>query len=363
MKKLIQLVIGLLLLVAIPITIFVAGQNQEIRKKAAPATTMAITPSSLTKQAGDVFTVEVAIDTGENQVVAAELHLTYDSSKLEAQSITNGALFPNILASGTVEPGGAAITVGAADAKQPVRGTGTVATVKFLAKEKTDSPTAIKFTSNTFVGGLGEGASNVLVGTTPSMITITKDIAQSTPSPTPTLVPVMNPPDTLAPASSSGQTAQTPTPTPTSTPSASLSIVSPEENNEPTTNRPTIQGKAAPGSTVTVTVYSTPQTATVVADQNGNWNYTPQVPLESGPHNVVVSTTDQIGQTVTATTAFVVSTESGIGGATQSAIPVSGTVETTLLLLLVGGALVLFGFTLSHGSHGSHGPHGSHIIT
>ncbi|MEK7141932.1 MAG: cohesin domain-containing protein, partial [Patescibacteria group bacterium] len=175
MKKLIQLAMGILLLVALPITIFVAGQRQEIRKKAAPATTMAVAPASLSKKAGDVFTMEITIDTGENQVVAAELHITFDQTKLEAQTITNGSLFPNILASGTVEPGGASITVGAADAKQPVRGTGTVATVKFLAKEKTDSPSSIKLGSNSFVGGLGEGATNVLAGTTPASVTITKD--------------------------------------------------------------------------------------------------------------------------------------------------------------------------------------------
>lgn len=355
MKKLFQLFIGLFLLIAIPITIFLAGQRQEIRKKAAPATTMTITPVSVIKKVGDVFTIEIIIDTGENQIVAVELHMTFNSDKLEAQSVTNGALFPNILSSGTVEPGAATITVGAADAKQPVRGMGTVATMKFLAKEKTDAPAAIKFSSNTFVGGLGEGASNVLVGTTPAAVTITQDIALATPTPTPpakqdpapqgTATPTVTPisPDALS--SPSGQPTIPPTPTPTGVAMTEFAIASPAKNDTATTDKPIIQGKALPGSTITVTVYSTPQTVTVVADESGNWSYTPEIPLESGPHNIVASTTDQNGQTVTATTAFIVAAGSGIGGS-ENVIPVSGTVETTILLLLLGSILITAGYVV-----------------
>ena len=174
MKKIWLLITSLFLIGILPAAIYFVGQNQEIRNKAAPATTLSIIPAISSKKTDDVFSVEITIDTGENQVVAAELHLSYDPTKLEAQTITNGPLFPNILASGTIESGLASITVGAADAKQPVKGTNTVAIVKFKAIAKTDSPTAIKLGSNTFVGGLGEGAVNVLVGTTPATVTITE---------------------------------------------------------------------------------------------------------------------------------------------------------------------------------------------
>lgn len=346
MKKLIQLATGILLLVALPVTIFVVGQRQEIRKKAAPATTMAVAPASLSKKAGEVFTMEITIDTGENQVVAAELHIAFDQTKLEAQTITNGSLFPNILASGTVEPGGASITVGAADAKQPVRGTGTVATVKFLAKEKTDSPSSIKLGSNSFVGGLGEGATNVLAGTTPASVTITKDVVQHTPTPTPTPMPTVIPTSTTTPSTVSAQLSQTPTatPSPTSNPTAeTLKIVYPVSQDTATTDKPTIQGKAIPGSTVTVTVYSTPQTMTVTADANGDWSFIPQASLETGPHNIVASVTDQNGQTQTATTEFVVASSNAIGGS-ESIIPISGTTEITILLILLGVAMLFVGF-------------------
>lgn len=350
MKKLLQLAGGILLLVAIPITIIVAGQRQEVRKKAAPATTLAMAPASLSKKTGEVFTMEVTIDTGENQVVAAELHIIFDQAKLEAQTITNGSLFPNVLASGTVEPGTASITVGAADAKQPVRGIGTIAIIKFIAKEKTDSPTTIKLGSHSFVGGLGEGATNVLVGTTPASITITMDLVAHSPTPTPSPTLTPTPPAKQDPASqgtSSPTPTSTPLPTATPPPVAStsidtLTIVSPVSKETTTSDTPTIQGKASPGSVVTVTVYSTPQTMTVTADADGNWSITPTNPLETGPHNVVASVTNQNSQTITAETTFVVASTNAIGGSANT-IPISGTVEVTLLLIFMGIVMLYIG--------------------
>lgn len=304
-----------------------------MRKKAAPATTLTVMPATSAKKVGDTFSIEITIDTGENQVVAAELHLSYDPTKLEAQTITNGPLFPNILASGTIGAGETSVTVGAQDAKQPVKGIGAVAVVRFKAIAKTDSPTAVKLSPNTFVGGLGEGAANVLVGTTPATVTISEVQPQTTPSP---------------PAKQDLAPQGTPPP---ATPSASLTIISPTNDSTAAQNEPAIIGKASPGATITLTIYSTPRTVTVTADGSGSWSYTPETPLESGPHNIVASVTDQNGQTQTATSAFVVaSSETAIGGATESAIPVSGTIETTLLLLLLGSAFVMIGIFLFNNS-------------
>lgn len=320
MKKIWLLITSLFLIGILPAAIYFVGQNQEIRNKAAPATTLSIIPAISSKKTNDVFSLEITIDTGENQVVASELHISFDPTKLEAQTITNGPLFPNILASGTIESGLASITVGASDAKQPVKGTSTVAIVRFKAIAKTESPTAIKLAPNTFVGGLGEGAVNVLVGTTPATVTITETEVQATPSPTPPAK------QDLAPQG-----------TPTATLSANLTIISPTTDSTATREQPTIKGKAAPGASVTITVYSTPHTATVTADANGNWSYTPNTALEAGPHNIVASVTDQNGNTQTATSAFVVASS------TESAIPVSGTVEITYLLLFIGIGLMVFG--------------------
>lgn len=330
-KKIILLILVVLTLAAIPVTVFVARQSQEKRAKAAPATTLAFSPASVTKKVEDVFSFEVRIDTAENQVVAAELHITFDPAILEAQSITNGPLFPNILASGQVERGAANITVGAANATTPIIGTGTAAVVKFKALAPTTSPVSIRFAPTTFVGALGESATNVLVGSTPATVTVTATGSATT-------------------QQTATQSATTPTPTPTTTATQSAQasasavlITEPADDSNLTTEQPTFKGTAAPGATITLTIYSTPITVTVTADANGNWVYTPVTALEEGPHSVVASAQDPTtGQTQTATTSFVVAA-GGEESSTNSGIPTAGSLETTVLLLVLGVLFVLTG--------------------
>lgn len=327
-KKIFAIASILLILIAIPVTVLLVRQQQELRKKAAPATTLAFVPATVSKKVGETFSLDVTIDTGENQVVAAELHVVYDPAKLEAQTITNSSLFPNILTSGTVERGAASITVGAASATKPITGTGTIAVVRLKALEKTDTPVTVRLAPNTFVGGIGEGATNVLVGTSPATVTVTGEGLATVPTATPT--PIL-------------------TVTPSASPSANLTISTPAGGSAVTTATPTIRGKAAPGATVTIAIYSTPQTVTVTADANGNWSYTPTAPLTSGSHNVVASTTDG-GQTKTATTSFVVAaggsspaTPSATVAPTAQPIPQSGTVSWTLAAIAAGLLIFLAG--------------------
>lgn len=318
MKKVILIFVAILMLAAIPVTVYVARTRQELQAKAAPATTLAFSPANTSKKIDDVFSLEIRIDTAQNQVVAAELHITFDPQKLEAQSITNGQLFPNILASGQVEAGAASITVGAASATTPATGTGTAAVVKMKALAATTSPVSVRFAPTTFVGALGENATNVLVGTTPATITITGTTVTLTP--TPTQIP-----------------GATPTPTPAQATTSAVLITSPSEEGDVTSETPTIAGTSSPGAVVTLTIYSDPITITLTADAQGNWAYTPATPLEEGPHNVVASALDPTtGQTQTATANFVVAAGGEGGGSTNSAIPTAGSFDQTLLFLIIG---------------------------
>lgn len=330
MKRAVLIIFAVLTLLAIPATIFLVMRNQELRQRAAPATTLKFVPAALTKKVGEEFSLEVHIDTADNQVVAAQLKLLFDATKLQAISITNGTLFPNILSSGVVESGTASIAIGAANTVSPIKGTGTAAVVKFKALAATSSPVSVRFASDTFVGALGEGSTNVLTSTIPSTITISGEAGQNDATQSATLTPSL-------------------TPTPTSTDSASpsaVTILSPVKNESVASPEPLLQGKAPPGSTVTITVYSNPITVTVTADANGNWSYQLPQPLAEGPHTIVVAAQDPgSGQTKTATLAFVVAsgTENGASG---SAIPVTGTVETTMLLLGIGALFIVIGMTI-----------------
>jgi len=333
MKRVVIIVVSLLLFLAIPASVFLSMRSQELRKKAAPATTLTLTPASVTKAVNEDFTLEVRMDTAENQIVAVELNLTFDPTKLQAEWIHNGTMFPNILSSGTVGNGTVSIALGATNTTTPITGTGTVATIKFKALAPTSSPVSVRFSTDTFVGALNEGSTNALTSSVPSTITITGSNSTITPTATPT--------GTIA-------TTLTPTLTPTGGASDSASpsgvtIDSPAKNASVITTQPTIQGTAPAGSTVTITVYSDPITVTVVADANGNWTYTLAEPLASGPHTIVVAAQDpNTGTSHTATLAFVVATGSE-NGASGSAVPVSGSAENTIILLGLGMLFIVSG--------------------
>lgn len=345
-KVLLYIAIGLLLL-AIPATVFFVGQQRDIRTRAAPATTLSLTPAVQTMSVGNTnLKLNVDIDPGANQVVSADIYLTYDPTKLEAKTITNGPSAPRVLNSGIIENGTASIKVGAASNSQPITTRGTLAVVTFTAKDATSNftPTLVQFASNTFVGGLNEPTANVLIGTTPAKITITgadttganftSENVTPTATPTATLTPTLTP--TLT-ATGSGE----------STPSA-VQILEPEQNAEVTTSQPVISGKAPPGSTITIVIHSDAGiTVTVTADANGNWVYTPTTPLDPGPHSVVASAQTATGTTETSTTTFVVA-GAGEGGATESAVLISGSVETTLLLLGLGIVFMASGVIVWH---------------
>jgi hypothetical protein len=364
MKKVfLYVVIGLLLL-GIPATIFFLGQQQDVRTRAAPATTLTLTPAVQTVKVGDNFKLNVDIAPGVNQVVTANIHVTYDPIKLEAKTITNGPSAPRVLNSGVIENGTASIVVGASNT-QPIVTSGTMAVITFTAKEATNTlPTVVQFASNTFVGGLNDSTANVLVGTTPAQITIT---GASTPSAgfksgslTPTATPTASLIRTLTPTNIPTATITatlTPTLTPTLPASGSaqatssaivLQILSPEENADVTTSQPLISGKATPGATVTIVIHSdTGTTVTVTADANGNWVYSPTAPLDPGPHTVVASAQDAAGTTHTATTTFVVAS-AGEPGASESAVPISGNIQSTLLLVGLGILLISSGVLVWH---------------
>lgn len=324
MKRTVVIIFAIFLLLAIPISVFVVMKNQELRKKATPATSLSITPTTLTKAVGEEFTLEVKMNTAENQIVAVDLKILFDATKLEGVWIRNGSMFPNILSSGVVGSGTASIALGAPNTTTPVTGTGTVATLRLKAIAATTTPVTVRFGSDTFVGALNEGSTNALQTSVPATITIGGGTTTPTPtSLTPTLTPTL---------SASGS----------ASPSA-VTISSPAPNASVSNTQPTLRGTAPPQTTVTITIYSDPITVTVNSDALGNWSYTLAESLAAGPHTIVVAARDPVsGQSRTATLAFVVATGDE-NGATGSAVPVSGAVENTLFLLGLGFLFIVTG--------------------
>ncbi len=358
MKKVfLYISIGIILL-AIPISVFVVGNNQEIRKRAAPASTLSFIPTTVTKKVGDTFSLEVKLDAATNQVQNVVLRIVYDPAFLQAIDMTNGPLAPTISQSKKIDPNGkVSISVGAKSTTQPIKGAGTIAVLTMKAIKASATPISIKFTPSpdTTANAIGEPNKDVLVGRSPASVTIhnadgseakadTNNTAAITPTPSPTANPTVPPTVTATLTPTLSPTPADATQSGTASPSA-LVITSPTQNEDVITDTPTFHGTGTPGSSITLTIHSSTQTVVVTVDSNGNWIYTPQTPLESGPHTITALITDPTtGATQTTTATFVVAPTGGADAtATGSAIPVSGNAQTTILLILTGIILLVSG--------------------
>jgi hypothetical protein len=354
MKKIfLYISIGITLL-AIPMTVFLVGKNQEIRKRAAPASTLSFTPSSQNVKVGEPFTLDVKIDAATNQVGTVQLRIVFDPAYLTAQDITNGPLAPSIRASKKIDPNGkVSISVGAKDNTHPIIGSGTIATLTMTAIKASATPISIKFTASpdTAANAIEEGENDVIIGRAPASVTITNADGSAEPAvqqasgsaliatPTPTLIPTL----AASQEATTGATATT----------SAVLITSIKEDQVVATESPVIRGKGIPGTTITIVIHSdTEQTAVVTVDANGNWVFTPSTPLEPGPHTITAQVTDTTtGKVQTATTEFSVGSANAtttpatrsVSTATGSAIPATGTSEITVMLVILGVLLFISG--------------------
>src|SRR6478609_8786045 len=87
----------LVLLTAIPLTVYFLQQNQDNRSKAQAATTLYLATSGSTtavtapvqKSVGDDIPMDIIVDPGSNQVSFIKMNISYDATKLSVDP-TNG---------------------------------------------------------------------------------------------------------------------------------------------------------------------------------------------------------------------------------------------------------------------------------
>ena len=303
MKKIVFFVIGFILLITIPAIVYFVGQSQDIRSKAAPATTLLFSPTTVTKPVDEQFTVNVDMNTGTNNVTAVKVVVTFDSTKLEATSITNGAFAPKITASGVVAAGTASITVAANSTTDPMQGTGTIAIIRFKGKAATTTPVQLKFDTTTFGSGLTESA-NVITTLGTASVNIkgsgtTEDTAstmQKSDVPTPTQVPAYTCNNTINP--------------PKTCPDGYVCIT--QSNLKGAEG--ICQINTTPTATPTTKVTPTPTIASVIPED--------PAPTEIDTESALLTT-------------------DGVGGGSDE-VPVTGSTENTIALLIAGIGCVVF---------------------
>jgi len=219
MKKFALTFLIILLLVAgIGAGVYLLRRQTVFREKAAPSSTLTLVPNKTTPSVDETFTVSANINTGSNQIVAVELHATFDETKVEAIGATNSTFFvspKNIGPSIDNNNGTLTYTIYMDPGATPRQGEGTVADLTFKAKSAGN--TTIALSSDTLVGansssGTEDLGANVLTGSTPAILTI-QGSAQATATPTPT----------GAPTSGNATTTPTHTPTPTTSSAGNVS--------------------------------------------------------------------------------------------------------------------------------------------
>jgi len=348
MKKIVLIGISILLFLSIPVTVFYVGQQQELRKKAAPATSISLAPATIVKAVGDTFSVDIVVDTGGNQASMVSVALQFDPAKLEAQSITNGSLFPQIYTQGEIAAGTASIIVGIEHNAKPVTGNGTAAIVRLKAKEATTSPISLQFGPTTRVTGFGESTPDLLVSRTPATIIIGSSgptLGGGSTNASPTPIPSLSPTVTISPTLAIGGISS-------SLSISSLSISSPQTQN------PTIQGKALPGSTITLVAPTTSLSTSVTADSNGLWTYTPTTVFKTGTYTIIAMMQNQTtGNIETISTPLTVNCPNSqtiipvveaAQETTGSAMPTSGSTSITIVLLILSGMIITVGILTPH---------------
>lgn len=235
MKKIaLSILVSILLLAGIGAGVYLIRQNSNFKEKAAPASSLELSPSKTNPIVDETFTVSANINTSSNQVYGAELHLSFDETKVEAQGAAISTFFTSPKSIGPSidnNNGTLTYTVYLDPNSTPVQGQGTVAVFTF--KAKSSGNTTISLTSETAVTASGETGVNVLTGTIPAVVTIQSIQATptvtptltggvtSTPTPTTRLTTTVTPSltglvtATVTPTTATGGIASTNTPTPT----------------------------------------------------------------------------------------------------------------------------------------------------
>lgn len=202
-KKLILSGFIVILLVAIPLTLYLVQRQQEIRGRAVAATTLSLVPSTATTSVGQTTSFDISLDPGgKNQVSFVKLVISYDSTKFA----TGGSgLVPNVkVLSSTLQdpvygPGTITTTLSVgADPTKAIQTKSTIASVTFQALAPTDPnmPTKITFGNQTQVLSIAPSDQfneNVLSTTNPASVTITGEAVLPTPTPGVTITPTPTP--------------------------------------------------------------------------------------------------------------------------------------------------------------------------
>lgn len=224
-KKLLIIAVIVIILVAIPLTLYLLSQQQDLRQHAQAASTLSFAPDSSTSapieaKVGDPVDLDLYVDPASNLVSIVRLEIQYDSTKLATASganpafQNNAATFPTVLEGPIYQDGKIDVTISiGSDTTKAVSVKTKIGTVHFTALANTTTPTQVVYSETESkvlsVAGPGTGSAdqaseNVLNSRIPAIINIA---GEATPTETVTPEPTVTdtPTPTLTPTSAANQ--------------------------------------------------------------------------------------------------------------------------------------------------------------
>jgi len=378
-KKLALIIMFLLILIAVPATVYLVKQRQELREKAAGATTLYLEPTENIKNVGDRINLQVKMNTESNYVAAAELHLTFSPSLLRLESIQAGDFLSRVLLEPTIDNdlGKGSIILGYQTGTGQAGGAQgnqqTLATLVFtaLAATEANTPTYVRFDRppSKVVAGVAivgtedlDKGTDVLIAADQAAVIINA-AGGPTPSPSPSSTPDLNASPSPTPSATPGGASPSPTP------GQVTQIIYPVNGSTINVRRPVIRVETFADALVTLSISNTTITASSWANASGDWSFTPATDLANGTYTITVTATDDAtDRSEAASSTFTVSV-GGSGGdnlttptpqpsptpsagssqdqstTTKGGVPTTGVTTPTWLFIILGSILLLFGLS------------------
>ncbi|MBI4098142.1 MAG: hypothetical protein HY426_03805 [Candidatus Levybacteria bacterium] len=222
-KKLLLIGFLFIILLVIPLTVYLVGQQQELRSRANPNTTLSFVPAEATASVGAKINFDVWVAPGSNQVNFIKLVVKYDGTKLSATEesfVINPASNLSILQGPVVGEAGDDLSVILSIESDPtkvIQQDTKVGTITFDVTAPSDTPTQISFDDTKIeirsLSGANQDAfdENVFLNGVPATLTIQSG-GEVTPTPTAEASPSPSPTIETSPTPTSTQSAEGATP-------------------------------------------------------------------------------------------------------------------------------------------------------
>lgn len=192
--KIILSILGFLVLGAgIIAGVYLVSKNQDIREKAAPATTLSLFPSSQEKSGGQTFNLTIKANSGENKITGIDIEVKFNPAVIQMTQMSATSAISNlstVIKNGEINniTGKARFVAFTASKDNAISGSLDIITLSGTIVSGAPVGNAqITFSDSSTVAAADEGV-NVIITTAPANISVSSFDGSNVVSPTPTSV-------------------------------------------------------------------------------------------------------------------------------------------------------------------------------